>query len=76
MRRLYPAPRPELRDRYPGRENTPNDYRVPTIVCYRSSGAVYACGAEAEALEDDADNDFVDLEDDEPKIEDLMFVRR
>ena len=62
--------------RYPGRENTPKDYRVPTIVCYRPNGVMYACGAEAEALEEDSDSGFVDVAEDEPKIEDLQFVRR
>ena len=71
---FHPFSHPYEECRYPGRENTPNDYRVPTIVCYRPNGTVYACGAEAEAVEDDADSGFVDLAEDD--IEDLTFVRR
>ena len=62
--------------RYPGRENAPNDYRVPTVVCYRPNGTVHACGAEAEDLEDDVGSGLVDLAEDESNIERLVFVRR
>ena len=63
---------------YPGIENKPNDYRVPSIVCYRSNGIVHACGAEAEALEEEVDNafDFVDVGGDDASVDDLVFVRR
>ena len=45
-------------------------------MCYRPNGGVHACGAEAEALEEDISSGLLELTEDGTKGEDLTFVRR
>ena len=61
--------------RFPGRGIKADGFRVPSVICYRRNGTVCACGEEAEALEEEVENDFVDLGDDTPPPEDLIFLR-
>ena len=62
---------------FPGRGNRIDCFRVPTVICYNGDGSVRACGAEAEILEADVDNDFelIDMDDAPQTEEKLTFLR-